>query len=384
MDEGGWQMIPVYVAATNIISPLGLDTVAHWKAVERGVSGIKKYEDAAFGATAFYASKLDPAKMQVIQAQTQSSTILSPFEQMCVFSAKKAIADFDGVINDKTLFILSTTKGNIEWLNKVPEERLLLHISAKMIAEQLGIKTTPVIISQACVSGLSAILYGIRAIQQGWCDTAVVTGGDRFTQFVLSGFQSFQAVANEPCRPFDAERKGITLGEAAATVVLTRYNTETNIAEVLSGATTNDANHISGPSRTGEELALAIERTLHGANVRAEDVGAVSAHGTGTMYNDEMEAKAFHLSGLSNKPVHSFKGYSGHTLGAAGLLESIMLIESMRYGQLIPSIGYRTNGVCMPLNVTTEMQSCAVNYALKTASGFGGSNGAMLFKNLMH
>jgi len=147
----------------------------------------------------------------------------------------------------------------------------------------------------------------------------------------------------------------------------------------LSGATSNDANHISGPSRTGEELAMAISRAIGEAGIEASAVDMVSAHGTATMYNDEMEAKAFGLSGLLHSEVHSFKGYTGHTLGAAGVVESAMVAEAIKRQLLIPSPGYENNGVSQQLKITTTMKPAAINYVLKTASGFGGCNASVVW-----
>jgi 3-oxoacyl-[acyl-carrier-protein] synthase-1 len=280
---------------------------------------------------------------------------------------------------DQTLFILSTTKGNIEWLDQVADERVLLHSSASVIAARLGIKNKPAVISHACVSGVVAALYALRSLQNGRYKYAIVTGADRFTRFVLSGFQSFQAVADGPCRPFDAHRKGINLGEAAGTIVLTTEQTDDPLARLVSGNTSNDANHISGPSRTGEELSFAIDRALKEGGVAPSDINMISAHGTATLYNDEMESKAFTIAGVANAPVHSFKGYIGHTLGAAGIVESAMIIESIRRQQLVPSAGFTQLGVSQPLNVIEEMKSAEIRYVLKTASGFGGCNATAIW-----
>ncbi len=278
-----------------------------------------------------------------------------------------------------TAFILSATKGNIELLGQTDDEALRLTTSAHIIAQELGISTKPFVVSHACVSGVVALQYGAKLIESGRYKNVVVTGCDRFSKFVLNGFQSFQAIADEPCRPFDAARKGINLGEAASTIILSSNVAAGAMAGLLSGATTNDANHISGPSRTGDELAMAIERALLQANITAAEVGILSAHGTATLYNDEMESKAFDTAGLINIPVHSLKGYMGHTLGAAGIVESAFLIESLIHQQLIPSAGFANIGVPKELNVTTAATPATINYALKTASGFGGCNAVAVF-----
>jgi len=357
-----------------------MDTAAHWQAVLAGNTGIKPYEDASLSNTPFIGSKLDAAQLQAVQAQTRSAQSLTPFEQLAACSIKKAIDSLEEDIDlRQTVFILSTTKGNIELLGQAPDERLLLHHSAKLISAYNRIPATPIVISHACISGVVALQHGLRLLQSGRYKHAIVTGCDRFSRFVLSGFQSFQALSDEPCRPFDAARAGRTLGEAAATIILSTQKTDTTAGRLLSGATSNDANHISGPSRTGEELAAAITRALAHASIAPQQIGMISAHGTATPYNDEMEAKAFDHAGLLHSPVHSFKGYTGHTLGAAGVLESAMVLEGLRHQTLIPSAGYEDLGVPKPINVTRKLQPATIHYALKTASGFGGCNAAVVW-----
>lgn len=374
-------MRPVYAIGSNIVSALGLDTEAHWKQVTAGKIGIRQYADESLSSVSFYGSKLDPSQWQVIHEATKTKTPLSPFEQMCIYSARKALAQVEPLDLNHTLFVLSSTKGNIEWLGQVDDERLLLHTSAKVIAAELGLQHQPVVISHACISGVVACLYAQRVLQSGRYKHVIVTGADRFTRFVLSGFQSFQAIADEPCKPFDAHRKGINLGEAAATLILsTDANTATNcLGSLVAGSTSNDANHISGPSRTGAELAMAIERSLMQAELSPSEIDMISAHGTATLYNDEMESKAFALAGVQAAPLHSFKGYIGHTLGAAGVVESIMLLESLQRQQIIASAGFSEMGVSEPLNVSTEMQAASLRYVLKTASGFGGCNATAIW-----
>jgi 3-oxoacyl-[acyl-carrier-protein] synthase-1 len=299
---------------------------------------------------------------------------------MSILSAKQALKECVQPIDlARTGFVFSSTKGNIEWLGQVPDERIKLSESATIIAKELGINASPTIVAHACVSGVVALIYALRLLQAGQYENVVITGADRFTRFVLNGFQSFQAITSEPCRPFDADRKGLNLGEAAATIILSTNAGDAPLATLYSGATSNDANHISGPSRTGAELGDAITRALREASISSSAIDMISAHGTATLYNDEMEAKAFAGAGLLQANVHSMKGYTGHTLGAAGVLESAMIIEAIKNQQLIPSLGFETLGVSEPINVTKEMETASINYALKTASGFGGCNAAVLW-----
>ena len=179
-------------------------------------------------------------------------------------------------------------------------------------------------VSNACTSGVLAIITGARLIRAGLFDNVVINGTDILSEFVLSGFNSFKSLSTGPCRPFDKTRDGLSLGEGSGTIILTAnpYLSNNSVHIVAGeGFSTNDANHISGPSRTGEGLFLAINRLMKKTNV---SIDYISAHGTATPFNDEMESIAITRAGLQSVPVNGFKGYWGHTLGAAGIIESIM------------------------------------------------------------
>ena len=221
-------------------------------------------------------------------------------------------------------------------------------------------------------------------IQVGVYDDAFILAGDEVTEFVLSGFNSFQAMSEMPCKPYDSDRNGVTLGEATAAVYLTSdiNKVEANAIKICGDGAINDANHISGPSRTGEGLFKSIESALTEANITLKQIDYISAHGTATLYNDEMEAIAFNRLHLQNVPVNSLKGFYGHTLGASGLLEAVIAIESVNKQQLIVSKGCETIGVSQSINVIKKNTNKNVKYFLKTASGFGGCNTAVLFEKM--
>jgi len=216
-------------------------------------------------------------------------------------------------------------------------------------------------------------------LEQGVFKNVVVVAADLITKFVYSGFQSFQAISKTPCRPFDIARDGISLGEAAGTIILSVHQNTHSDLRINGGAISNDANHISGPSRTGEELCIAISKSLKQSNLTIKDIGFISAHGTATVYNDEMEAKAFSLAGMESLPVNSIKGYYGHTLGAAGVIESVIALQSLKEQIVIPTLGFNDLGVSRPVNISNRPQNVSTNYCLKTASGFGGCNAALVF-----
>lgn len=371
-------MMDVFVAADNIISPLGATTRSNVEQVRKGISGISRRPGGYFGAVI-------PEGVLAPLAEAAQLTACTRFEQLLILSVQDALSRTSVSLSDeRTAFIVSTTKGNIAQLEEGDVPTLLLHNTAERVAAYFGCSNKPLVISNACISGLLAILIGQRLIRSGRYDHAVVCGADVFTPFVLSGFQSFQAVSDEPCRPFDAARKGVTLGEGAGTVVLTKHITSLagTVARLGEGASSNDANHISGPSRTGEELAGAVRKAIGNSGLQPADMGFVSAHGTATLYNDEMEAKAFHLAGLQQVPVNSFKGYYGHTLGAAGLIEAVAGMHCM-FENIVPgTAGFRQPGTSLPLIVSSEAQQKSMEHYLKTTSGFGGCNAAMVFSKV--
>lgn len=373
-------MPAVYIVADNIYSPIGTSTTQNFERVKQGISGIQKHQNKAISDTDFHASLFNYNENVVLNEFKNSK-----FENLLIASVEECLKDIDiDVASDKTILIISSTKGNISMLEANaddPElqEKIALHKSAKIVAGHFGFVNQPLVVSNACISGIMAILTGMRLLQSEKYETVVVVGADEISKFVLSGFQSFQAISEEPCKPFDQNRSGITLGEGAATIVLSTNAKYADRIKVLGGAVSNDANHISAPSRTGKELSEAIERTLRMSGLVPDDIDLISAHGTATSYNDEMEAKAIALAGLDTVPANSLKGYYGHTLGAAGLIESIISIQSLKQNAILPTLGFETMGVSKPINICTQLTPKRMKTCLKTASGFGGCNAAVLF-----
>ena len=279
---------------------------------------------------------------------------------------------------------LIITKTNISLLKNestLPEGVYLSKLAQKL-ADFFGFKTKPIVVSNACVSGVMAISVAKNMIQAGKYKDAFVVAGDEISEFVISGFNSFQAIANEPSKPYDKNRNGINLGEATAAAYITSTPSanEKLKFKVLGDSAINDANHISGPSRTGDGLFASVQNVMKEANVSAEQIDFISAHGTATLYNDEMEAIAFNRMDLQNVPLNSMKGYYGHCLGASGLLESIISMESALNNTLIPSKNFEEMGISKDLNIIKENQSAEIKYILKTASGFGGCNAAIVLE----
>lgn len=387
-------MKPVYVLTDNIITSLGFTTGENIHAIMADKTGIVTITDPVYSPspvalslvnTAILESKFAEAIEKYRKGSDHSS--YTRLEKMLILSIDDALRDKPVDPRDPgTILVFASTKGNIDLLEerhkiRFNHKRLFLWELARIIQQFFQFREKPLVISNACTSGVCAVMTAQKLLQNGIYSHAVVAGGDIISEFVVSGFQSFQALSADPCKPFDLHRNGLNLGEGCGTMVLSTVcnNSTGEKIRVAGSATSNDANHISGPSRTGEELAAAIGCAMHEAAVKATDTGFISAHGTATVFNDEMESKALSLSGLAHVPVNSFKGYWGHTLGAAGIIESVASVESMRRNRLFRSAGYETNGVPVGLAVIREHTVADLRAVLKTASGFGGCNAAVIF-----
>lgn len=365
-----------YIIADNIISPLGETSEENYLSVKAGRSGIRAYEPGTCNIPeGFYASLL-----------------FEDFETLALRSAQKAIANAQKDIGNeqktmgnaqlelkgkRTAFILSSTKGNIE-------ENISLADSAQRIANLLGIDSKPIVVCNACISGLSALILGNRLIDSGLYDAAIVCGCDTPRQFILSGFQSLKALSPEPCRPFDMERMGLNLGEAAATLILSKNPIQGNSWRMGDGFIRNDAFHISTPSKTADGLYLSLQRTLESFTKEIsstceqidlkEHLAFINAHGTATLFNDQMESVAIGRAGLSDLPANAYKSFWGHTMGAAGILETIISMKAIDDDTILGTRGFSELGVSGKMNICAENRPTDKKGFIKMLSGFGGCN----------
>lgn len=350
----------IRLISDHIVSPLGRTTRENLEAVLRGDARLFLHAHV-HGAT--LAQPLVGSLMESLP-KVEGCTA---FESMCITAAQGAIRE--GGVDasaDDCIFVVSTTKGDI-W--KSPAE------SAQVVARYFGNPNAPIVVSTACTSGVSAQLAAYRLLRMGTYRTAVVIGCDVQCEFIVSGFQSFKALSDAPCRPFDQKRNGLNAGEAAAAMVLQRDSQESSAGwQLLGGAIHNDANHISGPSRTAEGSLRCLQDMLP---LVGDDLALVSVHGTGTPYNDEMESIALHRAGLDDTPVTALKGNYGHTMGAAGLMETILSLHALDEGLILPTKGYEEQGTSYAVNLSTEVRMTDKRSFIKLLSGFGGVNAAV-------
>jgi 3-oxoacyl-[acyl-carrier-protein] synthase-1 len=425
----------------SIISSLGFTTEENYHAVKCGITGVKHYDAGTFGLPEpFMASLIDKERLIDEFHRNDGYTDLEKAAILSVYSANKE-AQID-LASKKTIFILSTTKGNIEQLtmNNEPlsmkgqnhcslftsHSSLYLWHTAELISGFFKNPNAPIVVSNACISGAAAQITAMRKLHSENYDCAVVVGVDFLSKFIISGFQAFKALSPELCKPFDKNRCGLNLGEAAATIIYAHRHCGLDpqspaVAEMtlLNGAIRNDATHISAPSRTGEGSFRALNNVLQ--NIDINDIAFINAHGTATPYNDDMEMNAIVRAGLVDVPVNSLKSYFGHTLGAAGVVETIISMRALSEGIVLKTLGFeesdpltmnneqlimnneqltmnneqltmnneqlkmnneqsKMNNEQLKMNVCKENMVTNKRYFVKMMSGFGGVNAALLIR----
>lgn len=350
--------------ADNILSPIGMTTEENLHAVQEYRSALTTYQrwniPEAFMASLFAEGQLEEHSYEGALRQS-------------IAAALSQVPGLD-VTSSRVVLVLSSTKGNTTG----PDGERMGE-TAEHLAKHFGITTQPVTVSNACISGLSAQILAQRLLESGAYDVAIVAGCDIQSKFIVSGFQSFKAVSTEECRPFDEDRFGLNLGEAAATIIY--INKEKATAEewvLCKGAVRNDAFHISGPSKTAEGSYRSLHQVMQGED--ASRIACISAHGTATLYNDDMESKAIDREGMSQTLVSGLKGYYGHTMGAAGLLETILTMHAIDAGWVPGTRGYSACGTSRELYVSGQHVATDKRQFIKLMSGFGGCNAAALFK----
>lgn len=351
----------VYLNGDYIITPLGEGVAANLAAIRQGETRIAQH-NAVHGEPL-----VAPVMASLLDERSYEREGYSLFESLCIRAVEGARVPAIDIASARCLFILSSTKGDI-WCSMAE--------TAQHIAEAFDNHTAPVVVSTACTSGVSAQVVAWRLLESGQYDTAVVVGCDIQREFIVSGFQCFHALSDQLCKPFDAQRNGLNAGEAVACMLLSREPVGSGW-QLLGGSIHNDANHISGPSRTAEGSLRCVEDALQRLG---ETPALVSVHGTGTLYNDEMESIALHRAGLEDVPVTALKGYYGHTMGAAGLLETILSLHALSEAEILPTKGYTEQGTTYPVNLSGQVRTAGGKTMIKLLSGFGGVNAAAAWR----
>lgn len=372
----------VYITDCALVSGLGAGVDHVWSQLLAGKTAIGTVERFA---TEHYITKL-AATVPGLTAVDGQSRLYPLLERLLEQLAE---------IPAHARLITATTKGAIDLLEQhcrqqpgggVLPLQVQLGSVPSWVAHKLGLQDCGINVNAACTSSTLAIARGAALIAHGGADVVVVCCADLVSEFVFSGFSALQALAVHASRPFDRDRSGLTLGEGAAALVMMsseaaqRYGRK-KLARVRGWGAANDANHITAPARDGCGLIKTIKQALAQAQIAADDVAAISAHGTGTVYNDMMEITAFKaVFGARKLPLSSIKGALGHTLGAAGGIEAVLAMNSLADGVVPPTCGLVTPEALIAHQVSNDCQSFAGDMLLSTNSGFGGVNAALVLQ----
>jgi 3-oxoacyl-[acyl-carrier-protein] synthase II len=304
---------------------------------------------------------------------------------------KLLLKDLGPVPVDSAL-ITATTKGCIDSLELLKKGLAAAphDIAVEALLQWLGSKyaiASGININAACASSTIAIARAAALIAAGRSETALVVCMDLVSEFVFSGFSALQALSVEPCRPFDLNRSGLSLGEGGCALLLmsgarARREKRHILGSIAGWGAANDATHITAPARDGCGLIQATRQAVRKAGINLDDIAAVNAHGTGTVYNDQMELTAFRtLFGERQLPMHSVKGSIGHTLGAAGGIEVALGLKSLQSGLLPPTVGLVEPETGAEGRFSSKPQHINGSYLLTTNSGFGGVNAALILRS---
>lgn len=301
----------------------------------------------------------------------------------------RLLAPLKGTIDPETTLVLSTTVGEIEYVERgvlaeddsLPGASRPVHLLER-VKDLLGLTGPAIALSSACASSSAALTRAASMVRHGDAERVLVVACDAVSEFVYSGFSTLMSLCDGPAKPFDAQRTGLTLGEAAAWALVTRGDApdagEDAIA-LLGWGSTTDAIHMTAPDRSARGLERAIAKACAMAGREATEIDFIAAHGTATVYSDAMEMIAFRSAIRTPRPLFSVKGAVGHTLGAAGLVQILVAGRSLRRGQIPPSVGLNTpDPAAHGWVAATPTSLHGAELALSTNSGFGGVNTALL------
>lgn len=392
----------VAITGMGIISAIGNNVSENYSSLlegRTGISHISKIETVhkgsiMVGEIEFTNAELE-AKLGLSADNNYSRTAL-----LGAVAAKEAIADakITNIKDYRTGLISSTSVGGMDMTEKfyydyLESEDNRKYIeghhagdSTEKIAEQLGIDQSLVTtISTACSSAANAIMFGARLIKTGKLDRVIVGGADCLSKFTINGFKTLMILSDTYNTPFDENRKGLNLGEAAAYLVLesdflVKKEKKKVLGYVVGYGNANDAYHQTASSENGDGATLAMEKALAVAGLEPKDIDYINAHGTATGNNDLSEGRALiRVFGEEIPEFSSTKAYTGHTLAAAGAIEAVYAILSLQNNIIYPNLNFKTPMKEFSLIPQTTLKEKALNTVLSNSLGFGGNCSTLIF-----
>jgi 3-oxoacyl-[acyl-carrier-protein] synthase II len=394
--------IRIAVTGAGIICSIGRNKAEVWKAIEESRAGIRKL--TRFPGETFptdLAAEVDADIEKMMPISRREAKRMSRSDKLAVIAAAEAIAQAGGVSLDRAIVSTGTSTGGLlegedyfftrllRGRRRAPASRVIQQpTSAPSDAVARAFKTGGGVISNAtaCASAGAAIGIAADYLRARHADVAISGGSDALCRLTYSGFSVLQAVDGEPCAPFSSQRKGITLGEGAAYLVLERWDDAvsrgaTIIAELCGYGATCDAHHPTAPHEEGRGAEAAMRGALCDARSNSVPVDYVNAHGTGTLLNDSAETKAIVAAIGTGVPVSSSKSYFGHTLGASGAVEAVITILALAHQIAPPTLRLNTAAADCTLDyIPHTPRPMRMQNALSNTFGFGGSNVSLLFR----
>tara|TARA_R110000851_G_scaffold74253_7_gene163916 strand:- start:717 stop:1919 length:1203 start_codon:yes stop_codon:yes gene_type:complete len=395
----------VAITGMGIISAIGNNVAENYSSLlegRTGISHISKIDTVhkgsiMVGEIEFTNGELE-AKLGLSADNNYSRTAL-----LGAIAAKEAIANakITNIKAYRTGLISSTSVGGMDMTEKfyydyLESEDNRRYIeghhagdSTEKIAEQLGIdQSLATTISTACSSAANAIMFGARLIKTGKLDRVIVGGADCLSKFTINGFKTLMILSDSYNTPFDENRKGLNLGEAAAYLVLesdslVKKEKKKVLGYVVGYGNANDAYHQTASSENGDGATLAMEKALAVAGLEPKDIDYINAHGTATGNNDLSEGRAIiRVFGEDVPEFSSTKAYTGHTLAAAGAIEAVYAILALQNNIIYPNLNFKTPMKEFSLIPQTTLKDKALNTVLSNSLGFGGNCSTLIFSKL--
>jgi 3-oxoacyl-[acyl-carrier-protein] synthase II len=394
-------MTRIVVSGLGVVSPYGAGTKTFWEGIAAGACVIRPItliETEGFRCR--IAAEVPASVITGLDASRRRSRA----DRMALAAAQEAVMDAHLSAEDRAVAALVVAavgggmlEGEVWYAEEVrtgwrsPRIRALRSIlpasHAETVGHRLGLGGPKETVIMACASGAASIALGADLIRAGVVPVAVVGGVDALTRICFMGFNALKLLDPEPCRPFDRDRRGMSLGEAAAFLVLEdaercRARGGPIYGEFLGAGMTTDAHHVTAPHPEGEGMLRAMRLALDAAGVTAGAVGYVNAHGTGTPQNDRVEAMALgQVFAQGSVLVSSTKSMVGHTMAAAGTLEAIATLLTLQHGLVPPTANLRQPDPDVPFDcVPGVARPAPVEVALSNSFGFGGQNVSLVFR----
>lgn len=388
---------PLILSASSMVNALGCGKQATLDALQQKHSGLRPSTGLAFSTWLGEVAELENIRLeeslQHFNCRNNQLAKLALDSDNFRDAVEKAKQHYDA---DRIgVFLGSSTSGSAEtekaYLKRdengdLPENFDFMHTHnftslLNYTQQSLGLTGVGHVISTACSSSAKVFAAAHRHIESGFCDAAIVGGVDTLTETSLYGFHSLQLISNEPCRPWDENRKGINIGEAAGFVLLEKpaEAPSTSKSIILKGyGESSDAYHMSTPHPEGKGAALAMQKALATANLNPQDIHYINLHGTATPSNDAAEDKAIMSLFGKNVDCSSTKGWTGHTLGAAGITEALICLLVLENQFLPASLNLTTPDPALHSQILLENSEQEVKYVMSNSFGFGGSNCCLL------